>query len=64
MLVEQLKSHMEAFYEHGTLPDLLLLCTAFDRVEHQRHDWSTERAWLIDALLTDLQSLSLRVGRR
>lgn len=47
----QLKDHMEAFYEHGTLPDMLLLCAAFDCIERERLDWSLERAWLVDALL-------------
>lgn len=52
MTINQLRSHMEAFYEHGTLPDLLLLCAAFDCVERKRLDWSPERAWLVDSLLT------------
>lgn len=52
MTINQLRSHMEVFYEHGTLPDLLLLCAAFDCVERKRLDWSPERAWLIDSLLT------------
>jgi hypothetical protein len=51
MTIAQLKDHMEAFYEHGTLPDLVLLCAAFDRVERERLDWSPERAWLVDTLL-------------
>lgn len=51
MTIGQLKDHMEAFYEHGTLPDLLLLCAAFDHIEREHLDWSPERAWLVDALL-------------
>lgn len=51
MAVDRLKSHIEAFYEYGTLPDLLLLCAAFDHIEHERLNWSPERAWLVDALL-------------
>jgi hypothetical protein len=49
--IDQLKTHMAAFYEHGTLPDLVMLCAAFDRVERERLDWSPERAWLVDTLL-------------
>ena len=49
--IDQLKDHMEAFYEHGTLPDLVMLCAAFDRIERERLDWSPERAWLVDTLL-------------
>lgn len=51
MTVHQVKGHMESFYEHGTLPDLLLLCAAFDHIERERVDWSPDRAWLVDALL-------------
>ena len=51
MTIDQVKNHMEAFYQHGTLPDLLLLCAAFDRIERERLDWSPERAWLVDTLL-------------
>ena len=51
MTIDRLSGHVEAFYEHGTLPDLLLLCAAFDFIEGERLEWSPERAWLVDALL-------------
>jgi hypothetical protein len=31
--IERLRSHIEAFYEHGSLADLLSLCAAFDALE-------------------------------
>jgi len=51
MSIERLKGHMEAFYEHGTLPDILLLCDAFDAADCERNRWSLERAWLIESIL-------------
>jgi hypothetical protein len=50
MTINRLRDHVEAFYKHGTLPDLLLLCAAFDLIEGESLDWSPERAWLVDAL--------------
>lgn len=52
MNIERLKGHMDAFYEHGALPDILLLCAAFDAAERECDLWSPERAWLVDSLLT------------
>jgi hypothetical protein len=43
---------MDAFYEQGALPDLMLLCAAFDAAERKFDLWSPERAWLVDSLLT------------
>jgi hypothetical protein len=51
MNIERLKGHMDAFYEHGTLPDIMLLCAAFDAAERECKLWSPERAWLVDSLL-------------
>jgi hypothetical protein len=50
MTINRLRDHVEAFYKHGRLPDLLLLCAAFDLIEGESLDWSPERAWLVDAL--------------
>jgi hypothetical protein len=46
--IERLKGHMGAFYEHGTLPDIILLCAAFDAAEREGNLWSPERAWLVE----------------
>jgi hypothetical protein len=31
--VQRLRSHMDAFYEHGSVADVLLLSTVFDEAE-------------------------------
>jgi hypothetical protein len=43
---------MGASYEHGTLPDIMLLCAAFDAAEREGNLGSPERAWLVESLLT------------
>lgn len=53
--VQRLRSHLDAFYEHGTLADVLLLSAAFDDAERSyRGRQMRERACLIESLLTVL----------
>ena len=51
--VQRLRSHMDAFYEHGSLADILLLSTAFDEAERAyRAEQTRDRACLVECLLT------------
>jgi len=51
--VEHLKSHMDAFYEHGSRADVAALCDAFDSVERRRFDVrDLNRACLIEEILS------------
>jgi hypothetical protein len=51
--VHRLRSHMDAFYEHGSLTDILLLSAAFDKAERScRGLQMRDRACLVDSLLT------------
>jgi hypothetical protein len=46
---------MDAFYEHGSLADILLLSTAFDEAERAyRAEQTRDRACLVECLLTVL----------
>lgn len=51
--VQRLRSHMDAFYEHGSLADVLLLSAAFDEAERSyRSGQMRDRACLVESLLT------------
>jgi hypothetical protein len=53
--VQRLRSHLDAFYEHGTLADVLLLSAAFDEAERSYRSLQTrDRACLVESLLTIL----------
>ncbi|HEY3936736.1 MAG TPA: hypothetical protein VGL97_04870 [Bryobacteraceae bacterium] len=57
--VERLKSHMEAFYEHGSRADIVGLCEAFEALE--RREFSANdlrRACLIEAILSSHSALT------
>jgi hypothetical protein len=44
---------MDAFYEHGSLADILLLSAAFDQAERAyRAEQTRDRACLVESLLT------------
>jgi hypothetical protein len=50
--VQRLRSHLDAFYEHGTLTDVLLLSAAFDEAERDyRAEQMRDRACLVESLL-------------
>jgi hypothetical protein len=49
--VKELKSHMDAFYEHGSLADVLALCEAFERLDCREYGRSDlHRARLVEEL--------------
>ena len=51
--VQRLRSHLDAFYEHASLADILLLSTAFDQAElAYRAEQTRDRACLVESLLT------------
>jgi hypothetical protein len=53
--VQRLRSHLDAFYEHGALADVVLLSAAFDEVERScRGRQMRDRACLVESLLTVL----------
>ena len=54
--LQRLRSHLDAFYEHGTLADVLLLSAAFDEAERSCRGLPPmrDRACLIESLLTVL----------
>jgi hypothetical protein len=53
--VQRLRDHMDAFYEHGTLVDVLLLSAAFDEAERSyRVEQMRDQTCLVDSLLTVL----------
>jgi hypothetical protein len=51
--VQRLRSHLDAFYEHGSLADILLLSAAFEETERSyRATEMWDRACLVESLLT------------
>jgi hypothetical protein len=50
--IERLRSHMDAFYEHGSVADVFLLCAGFEEAERTRRTYSPERADLVEALMS------------
>jgi hypothetical protein len=53
--VQRLGSHLDAFYEHGTLADVLLLSAAFDEAERSYRGLQLrDRACLVESFLTVL----------
>jgi len=51
--VQRLRCHMDAFYEHGSLADVLLLSAAFDEGERSYlGEEMRDRACLVESLLT------------
>jgi hypothetical protein len=53
--VQRLRSHLDAFYEHGALADVVLLSAAFDEAERScRGRQMRDRACLVESLLTVL----------
>ena len=51
--VQRLRSHLDAFYEHGSLADILLLSAAFEEAERSyRAARMWDRACLVESLLT------------
>jgi hypothetical protein len=51
--VQRLRSHLDAFYEHGSLADILLLSAAFEEAERgYRAAQMWDRACLVESLLT------------
>ena len=51
--VQRLRSHLDAFYEHGSLADILLLSAAFEEAERSyRAAQMWDRACLVESLLT------------
>ena len=51
--VERLKSHIEAFYEHGSCADVVALCEAFDQLEQKEFTMcDLHKARLIEELLS------------
>ena len=55
--IERLRGHMEAFYEHGTVADVLAFCAAFDLRERgwrEQAGCKCSQASLLEALLAVL----------
>ena len=51
--IQRLRSHLDAFYEHATLADVLLLSAAFEEAERSyRGRRMSDRAFLVESLLT------------
>ena len=51
--IQRLRSHLDAFYEHGSLADILLLSAAFEEAERRyRAAQMWDRACLVESLLT------------
>lgn len=51
--IQRLRSHLDAFYEHGSLADILLLSAEFEEAERRyRAAQMWDRACLVESLLT------------
>lgn len=71
--VDRCRDHMDAFWDHGSLADIVALCAAFDLIDrdrHQRCENESSRGALIEALLAvlglpahELLDRHLRTGR-
>ena len=54
--VEQLKSHMAAFYEHGSTMDIIALCRAFSSLEQKEFSFGDlYEACLVESVLAQMQ---------